>query len=213
MTSGSEFQMYVENGFATKVSTIPQVEYAAFGHIHKPQRVGENGRYAGSPIPIDFGERDDQKVVYLVTGKPGYAPQIEERSLDVGRKLAYINMSLDELRAARDNYVGMIAKVTVTLDAPVPDLDAQVREILSSTIVPIVMPRYTRAEDEIVITTQEGDVEPTLGEMFSGFLASREDIGDAPRVGRYFDALLDAVASDSSADVSLATIGETEGAS
>lgn len=42
--------------------------YGAFGHIHKPQSIGdwEHIRYSGSIERFDKGERDDEKSVYLV---------------------------------------------------------------------------------------------------------------------------------------------------
>lgn len=36
-------------------------DYAALGHIHKPQDVGENIRYSGSPMPYSFGKEEDQE--------------------------------------------------------------------------------------------------------------------------------------------------------
>ena len=43
-------------------------EYVAYGHIHKPQMIGNapHLRYAGSIERLDYGERDDEKSVVLV---------------------------------------------------------------------------------------------------------------------------------------------------
>ena len=46
--------------------------YVALGHIHKPQIIGgnQNIRYSGSPLPLSFSERKDQKkIVVLDTEK------------------------------------------------------------------------------------------------------------------------------------------------
>ena len=44
--------------------------YIAMGHIHKPQVIAHQGnvvvKYAGSPIPLSFSERDDLKEVTLI---------------------------------------------------------------------------------------------------------------------------------------------------
>ena len=71
--SGSEHRLYVESEFATYPQRIPSADYVAFGHMHRPQPISgvEHGRYAGSPVPIDFGERDDEKSIFLVEARPG----------------------------------------------------------------------------------------------------------------------------------------------
>jgi exonuclease SbcD len=44
--------------------------YIAMGHIHKPQVIAHQGsvvvKYAGSPIPLSFSERDDHKEVTVI---------------------------------------------------------------------------------------------------------------------------------------------------
>lgn len=53
------------------------IDYLALGHLHIPQRVGGSDfiRYCGSPLPIGFGEADQQKCVLLVEFS-GNAPRI-----------------------------------------------------------------------------------------------------------------------------------------
>ena len=43
-------------------------DYFALGHLHVPQEVNGQGniRYSGSPLPMGFGEADQQKSVCLV---------------------------------------------------------------------------------------------------------------------------------------------------
>lgn len=46
-------------------------DYIAMGHIHKPQVIQHPGeviaKYAGSPIPLSFNERNDQKEITILT--------------------------------------------------------------------------------------------------------------------------------------------------
>ena len=46
----------------------PMLDYVALGHLHIPQKVGgdELRRYSGSPIPMSFGEHQQEKSVVLV---------------------------------------------------------------------------------------------------------------------------------------------------
>lgn len=58
-----------------------QIAYTALGHIHKSQRVSgrENVRYAGSPLPMSFAEREYHHGVVIVTLAEGWAVEIEKR--------------------------------------------------------------------------------------------------------------------------------------
>src|SRR5579883_820828 len=150
--SGSEYPLYIERDFVTHPERIPTADYVAFGHIHKPQRIGtlDNARYAGSPIPIDFGERDDAKLVYIVSGTPGRPLTIDERRLDVGRPLLDVSGTLEQIAADRERYAGAIARVVVDCTEPVPQLESRVRELLPQTLICKVTAHYPRTNNGIV---------------------------------------------------------------
>lgn len=52
-----------EIGFATQVSAsvFDGFDYAALGHIHKPQNVADGIRYSGTPMPYSFGKEEKQE--------------------------------------------------------------------------------------------------------------------------------------------------------
>lgn len=208
--SGSEYKLYVERDFVTRPERIPVADYVAFGHIHKPQAIAglENGRYAGSPIPIDFGEREDRKLSYLISGKPGYALKIEERHLDIGRRLIEIRGDLETIKANRELYAGTVAKVYVELDVPIPELESQVRDILANTEVCSVVGQYRRAQGEMIPVSDRSEKEPTLPEMFASYLDSSKNIGDLARVSRYFEQLLERVQQGAENEISFPEIDE-----
>jgi exonuclease SbcD len=56
----SERPLTVSDAYATHAERLPQVSYAAYGHVHRPQRLpgAVAGRYAGSVVQLDFGEVD-----------------------------------------------------------------------------------------------------------------------------------------------------------
>jgi exonuclease SbcD len=47
----------------------PIFDYVALGHFHIPSAINENIRYSGSPIPMGFGEADQQKSVVVIDFK------------------------------------------------------------------------------------------------------------------------------------------------
>ena len=54
-------------------------DYLALGHIHKPQKLTDRVRYAGSPIALSFSERKDQKTLVLLhVTKEGIEKEIIE---------------------------------------------------------------------------------------------------------------------------------------
>ena len=73
--SGTERKLHVSDEYLTPHEGIPLSTYAAFGHIHKPQRLPGTrvGWYAGSMIQMDFGEIGERKGAVLVEATPGHA--------------------------------------------------------------------------------------------------------------------------------------------
>jgi exonuclease SbcD len=54
-------------------------DYAALGHIHRPQDVSERARYCGTPIPVSFDEMCEHSVSIVEIGHHGDLPHIETK--------------------------------------------------------------------------------------------------------------------------------------
>lgn len=70
----SESDRSARVGFATAVSkdVFRGFDYAALGHIHKPQVIDEHIRYCGSPLKYSFGSEEQQeKGVVLIDTETG----------------------------------------------------------------------------------------------------------------------------------------------
>ena len=68
-TSDSEREIHVGGLGAVGADCFPpSFAYVALGHLHRPQQVGGRAevRYAGSPIPLSFGEARDLKEVRIL---------------------------------------------------------------------------------------------------------------------------------------------------
>lgn len=100
--SESEREIHTVGGQAAFASEhFPDgFDYVALGHIHVPQRVGpgETVRYSGSPIPLSFGERDNQHQVLELTFDGGKLQTIQSVSVPRFRSLRQVTGSLDEVR-------------------------------------------------------------------------------------------------------------------
>ncbi|WP_288429581.1 exonuclease subunit SbcD [uncultured Spirosoma sp.] len=75
-------------------------DYVALGHIHVPQRVGSGDsiRYSGSPIPLSFGERDNQHQVLEVLFEDGALTSIDPILVPRFRTLRQVTGTLDDVR-------------------------------------------------------------------------------------------------------------------
>ena len=54
-------------------------DYAALGHIHRPQDVSERVRYCGTPVPVSFDEQCEHSVSIVEIDGHGALPRVETR--------------------------------------------------------------------------------------------------------------------------------------
>ena len=127
----SERRITVGEAYATPVEGLQRALYCAFGHIHDPQLLPggtARGRYAGSLIPLDFGESCQTKQAVLVT--IGDDVRVKPVDLPGGRPLTEFADTLAglEARAANGGLDGCILKARVVSDDPIPDLADRLTE-------------------------------------------------------------------------------------
>lgn len=203
--AGSELRAAVKAEYETAVDHLPAVSYAAFGHIHAPQMLADSnrvGRYAGSPMQLDFGELGDTKSVVAVEADPGRAAIQHVITLSAGRPLLRLSGTLDEL-AGRASTIGpSLLAVTVHTDTHTPGIDETIADVFTgSTIVNF----EERCADRVVapLSAQTGPAErqPGFDELFGEFLAERGRVGRSrpERVRSAFDQLLAATEADEDA--------------
>jgi exonuclease SbcD len=197
----SEKPIHITEVYATTVDGIPPVSYAAFGHIHKPQPLPGGlvaGRYAGSPIPMDFDERDEIKTVVIVDVEPGRPARIEAVDLSAGRPLKQFNGTLTQLAELAPGWGRAMSKLTIRTDAPTPTLSEQVAELLPEAILcdlTEVCAASTLAPIEE--TTDGAEAEPQLPDLFREFLTTTVTTGaEADRVADRFASLLHALGEE-----------------
>jgi len=97
-SSESERDIQIGNLAAFRASQFGNYyEYLALGHIHKPQRVSADKPvfYSGSPFPLSFSERADEKRILLLDTNTGYEP--DSIAIPNFRKLIKLSGNLSEL--------------------------------------------------------------------------------------------------------------------
>jgi len=195
--STSERPLTVSDVYATHSERLPQVSYAAYGHIHRPQRLpgAVAGRYAGSLVQLDFGEAGERKEVVIVDAEPGRPARVETRPLSAGRPLRRIEGTLDEIAAVAPSVGRSLCTVVVRTETVTPDLSQRVADLLPDAVLLNVQEDCAATRVSVLTEADtEPDREPTFPELFAGFVAARGTrAGSAGRVTRYFADLLGAV--------------------
>lgn len=132
----SERVVHLGDQWAIEAAAIPETaQYAALGHIHKPQAVRHGVEYAGSPLQLDFGEEGEEKSFVVVEARPGVPVKLERVLYEGGVALETFSGTLDELtqRGAELKGGGHV-RVVLQLDAPQPDVVKLVRERVPNAV-------------------------------------------------------------------------------
>lgn len=141
-----------------------RIAYTALGHIHKAQRVGgrEAVRYAGSPLPMSFSEKNYRHQVVAVEIEEGLATRIETVDIPQVARLIRIPETpqipdevlrcLSDLPASdsRDEKTWPYLEVRVLLTEPDPTFRHRVEEALRDKAVRLtsIVPSYPKREGE-----------------------------------------------------------------
>jgi exonuclease SbcD len=194
--SGSERELHVSETYATRVEHLPVVSYAAFGHIHRPQSLPGSvpGRFAGSPIQLDFGELDEAKQVVLVEVEPGEPARVAPLELKAGRRLRKFTGDYGQLERWSKDVGDELCLVTVDVPEPVPDLSDRLADLLPRATVLQVQERVANRRLAPVEELDNPGVEPSIDEHFRGYLETQGTKGAAAdRVLAVFRVLVQAI--------------------
>lgn len=145
-------------------------DYLALGHLHVPQKVAqsETMRYCGSPIPMGFGEANQQKIVLQISFE-GRAPDVFEIPVPCFQPLRRIAGGMEEILEALKQLKLERSNVWVEIeysgDDSVPDLSSQVEAAIEDSDLEIRRIKNKRVMDRVLqrIDTAEtlDDLEPT----------------------------------------------------
>jgi exonuclease SbcD len=102
--SDSERELAVGDAGMVSASVFGGFDYVALGHLHRPQEIAGSPsvRYSGSPLPYSFSERAPKSVV-LADFSAGGLRSVEQVPIDVGRGVATVRGTLEELESGVGN--------------------------------------------------------------------------------------------------------------
>ena len=121
--SESERPLSIGGAEQVPASMLEGFDYAALGHLHSPQAVGERARYSGSPLAYSFAESDQTKSVTLVDLAPAGEIEIDVRPIPAPRGLARLKGCVQDLLDDASLAFAECCWVEVTMTDAVPALE------------------------------------------------------------------------------------------
>ena len=116
--SDSERDISVGGSAIVPASVFDGVDYAALGHLHGRQTLGDDGhvRYSGSPLAYSFSEEHQVKGGWLVELGPSGVKDVTFAEAPVPRRLARIRGRIDDLLTGEKwaGYADRWLQVTLT---------------------------------------------------------------------------------------------------
>ena len=179
----SERRLTVGEDYAAHPEGLQRALYSAFGHIHDPQLLpggAATGRYAGSLVPLDFGEATQAKEAVVVRIDNDGVHVRSRRLPTTGRPLTQFAGTLDELEdQAQDGGLdGVILKARVVSEEPIPHLADQLAEwspgcALFNVVNDVANRRATPISDD----GDDAGPEPGMEELFMEWRAAAATAG------------------------------------
>ena len=187
-----ERELHLGEAYAADAMAVPtMLDYVALGHIHAPQPVpGAQvpAEYAGSLLPLDFGEAGEVKRVVVVDTAPDAPATVRSVDVGAGRPLIRAEGTWDQLDA-RDDLDDAYLDLVVDTDGPRQGLADLARDRFEHLVK--VQARYERPEAEARATSDRPLVEvyaeyfeTTHGsapdeQLLAAFSAFEEEAADA----------------------------------
>ncbi|MBW3620005.1 MAG: exonuclease SbcCD subunit D [Actinobacteria bacterium] len=169
--------------------------YVALGHLHQAHRIPGPCPiwYCGSPMQLDFGERErEHKQVLIAEASPGVPAEVRAVDLTTGKRLRTVRGTVAELADRRDDLGDAYVRVVVE-EKHRAGLADEVRDLLPSAVdVSVADPEEREREAEVwdLAAFQRSPIE-----LFAEYLAEH-DIEDDALTVLFRDLLEDAHAAD-----------------
>lgn len=171
IAGGGERELTLGGTYAVEGAALPSdLDYVALGHLHRPQPLPGFtglGRYAGSPMALDFSGDGAAASVAIIDITGGRATA-RELPVTTGRRLIRLRGSLDEIATKAAQYPGAWFFCEVEVDHVRLDLVRHVRDRIPDAlrVEPITPAGSTPLEAEAQHVTQRD-----LGEVYAEWLA------------------------------------------
>ena len=171
-----------------------QIQYLALGHMHEPQVVKDSkiqAYYAGSILQMDFGERGQQKSVYLIETHPGKPAEISPIELTQGRSLLRRTGTAEEILSQAEEFTNAWVEVVLKPEGQTSELIEQIRALPG-----VVSLRFeeTQVRDSVGETAHNPKERPAA-ELFTDYYKSKRGTEPEPQLVALFERLYQEVST------------------
>ncbi len=192
---GGEREVQTSLDYELSASLFPaSAHYVALGHLHRQQEISGPCPtfYSGAPLPVDFGEENNEPVVLIVRAEPDIRADARPVPVTGGRGLKTLRGTLDqvieEAGQAGDAYLRV-----VLAESARAGLGDEVREKLPNTLEVLLDDAHRAKPGSRSDGSRPARAERSPVKLFGEYL-SQEGVDD-PRVTAMFAQLLDEATS------------------
>jgi exonuclease SbcD len=195
-----ERELHMGAAYAATPQAIPAgPQYVALGHIHAPQPVPGApvpAQYAGSLLPLDFGEAGEAKRVVLVDAAPGQLAVAESIPIAYPRPLIRLQGTWEQVEAQAAELQDSYLDLTVDTSAVDVTLGQRARETFPLLVN--VRPRRHEADAGAARETRRGR---SLPDLYDAYFRQERPDEEPPKelLDLFRDVLEEADAVDASA--------------
>lgn len=169
-------------------------DYAAFGHIHSPQRISNTVVYCGSPLKYSFSEAAHEKSVTVAELLEKGNVQIKKIPLVPRRDMREIRGSYDEI-TLRDNYSDTktddYMHITLTDEEDIPDAIGKLRVIYPNLMKLNYDNKRTRTNSSISGTVSAKQIYPS--DLFKEFYEKQNNQPMTPEQEKFASELIEKI--------------------
>lgn len=168
VSSESERDVSLGGVGLTPASVFAEADYAALGHVHRPQTITDRVRYSGSPLPFSFGEARFAKQVVEIEFTPTTddaalaPPVVRAHTVPEFRAVRTLRGSLGDVIAQSADHPDALVSAELTDQHRVPGAVDQLRAAFPGFIrlswVDLAQPTTrsgTRTGSESTVRTDE----------------------------------------------------------
>ena len=144
--------------------------------------------YAGSLLPMDFGEAGESKRVVVVDVEPGRLATLRSVPIHAGRPLQQVRGTWEEVAARADELADSYLDLTIAVGGPDPELGRR-----AAALFPYLV--RVRAERPIAARRERsGDARPSDDDLYAAFVRATTGEDPPPGLAQLFRATMEEVA-------------------
>ena len=182
--SDSERDIHLGNLASIDIEGFEGFDYVALGHLHSCQRVGERGYYSGSPIPLSFSEREDNKHIII------FDDDVKILPIPIFRRLLRFVGTFDDVVSKIENHISGDMKDWAEVVFEEESYEERFRDFLSQIDNVEVLKYSVQKQRKTIFQSRVSLKELREQEVFEKMIPSHYDESQCQELKNCFTELL-----------------------